>query len=134
MNSSKNRVWQIVIILLIFLALFVHNTRKVDVRYLELQKEYPTLQKQTELKGMISYQYDFLANNFRDGLSVSMVLIGRERYTIIADEIEGYNDYGINEVISIGDFIYKEKGNDTIILKKKDSNKNYFFLRRNKMY
>ncbi len=133
MKFFKNKAWAI-IILLILGSVVIYNVRKGNVKDLELQKEYPTLKKKSKIDGVVMFKYDFKANNYRDFLSISRVSIDKEKYSIIADEIEGYNDYGINEVIEVGDFISKTKGNDTIVVIKKDSNKVYLFLRRDKLF
>lgn len=133
MKLFKNKAWTVIIILAL-LFVIIYNVRKGDVKDQELQKEYPTLKKESRIDGVITFKYDFKANNYRDFLSISRVSVNTEQYSIIANEIEGYSDYGINEVIEVGDFISKAKDNDTIVVTKKGSNKTYLFLRRNKLF
>jgi len=133
MKFFKNKAWT-VIILFILLFVIIYNVRRSNTQDQELQTEYPTLKKESRIDGVITYKYDFKANNFRDFLSISRVSINDKKYSIIADEIDGYNDYGINEIIEVGDFISKAKDNDTIVVTKQNSNKTYLFLRRDKLF
>lgn len=129
--SNKNLT---IIILIILLFVTINKVRKENIKDQELQKEYPTLKKDLSISGVITYKYDFKANNYRDFLSLSKVSVNDKKYTIIADEIEGYNDCGINEVIEVGDIISKPLGNDTIIIRKRDTNKIHIFLRRDILF
>jgi hypothetical protein len=133
MEFFKNKSWT-VIILLALLFVIIYNIRRGNVKDQELQKEYPTLKKETRINGDITFKYDFKANNYRDFLSISRVSVNGEKFSIIASGIKDYSDYGINEVIEVGDFISKEKNNDTILIKKNGSKETCLFLRRNKLF
>jgi hypothetical protein len=121
----------IILILAFVIAIRVRNGIKKDI---ELQNEYPTLQREDRINGVVVFKYDFKKNGYRDFLSESLVTIENVNYSIIADEVKNKNDYGINEIIEVGDYLSKKEGNDTIVVTKQNSNNVYFFIRRDKLY
>jgi hypothetical protein len=121
----------IILILAFVIAIRVRNGIKKDI---ELQNEYPTLQREDRINGVVVFKYDFKKNGYRDFLSESLVTIENANYSIIADEVKNKNDYGINEIIEVGDYLSKKEGNDTIVVTKQNSNNVYFFIRRDKLY
>jgi hypothetical protein len=121
----------IILILAFVIAIRVRNDIKRDI---ELQNEYPTLQREDRINGVVVFKYDFKKNGYRDFLSESLVTIENANYSIIADEVKNKSDYGINEIIEVGDFMSKKEGNDTIVVTKQYSNNVYFFIRRDKLY
>ncbi len=131
--KTKQDKIETIIILSFVLSGFIFIQIKDYIEFKKLEKEYPLLKKEHKINGIIIYKYNWLANEYRDFLSISNIYINKEKYSLIANEIEG-NNYGINEIIEVGDSILKTKDNDTIIVKKKGSNKIHLFLRRDKLY
>ncbi len=134
MKKDKIQVGFLVVFLVFIAFVIFFNIKKGNNESMRLESEYPLVRMENRIEGQVIFKYDFLSNRLRDFLVVSMLKVDDSKCTIIANEIEGSNDYGINELVSVGDSIFKEKDNDTITIKKSDTGKIYTLLRRDKLY
>ena len=121
----------IAILLLCFaFILYFRIKSNVEKRKI-LNRDYTLIDKKHSINGYIYEKFDYTANKLRDPKYASYVKVGDNKFKIIAKEINGL---GINEVISIGDSIYKKCNNDTIYLIKQNNKKQYVFLRKNNIH
>jgi len=121
----------VVVLILSFIIFFIVNK---DQKKLEkINVEYPLLKKTDYLSGYVISNFNYSENHLRDPLSVSRVLVDDKKLKIVADEIHGLSNLGINEIIEIGDYIFKKESSDTIIISKKN-NERHVLLRRDKLF
>jgi hypothetical protein len=121
------------IVFLIFLSIFLYTIRKDNKKIAALNKEYPLLKFEDSIKGRVSSKYDWKSNGFRRSGIVSNLIINDYKHRIIADDIRGFHNSGIDMIISVGDSVFKKQNNDTIKVLKEDGKVN-ILLRRDKLY
>ncbi|NLF41424.1 MAG: hypothetical protein GX587_01890 [Bacteroidales bacterium] len=120
--------------LMFFFLTFYFLDLKHSKEMNELDKRFPLLSISDSLKGCVSWKYDFEANHSREPGSLSYIDVGSAKFQIYADGVGAFSDFGINQVVFVGDSIFKEKGNDTIFVKKKSTGELYILLRRDVLY
>jgi hypothetical protein len=92
-------------------------------------KEYPTLKYSDPLNEIILSVFDWGSIGWRSSGHISLVKTTGNNYEIKASEIKNNGDLGIDEIISVGDSIYKRRNSDTIIITT-NSKEKFVLLRR----
>jgi len=129
----KEHIWGTVFFVALFGAVWIYQGQKGCQASKDLQVEYPILQMEAELKGVVTSKYNFIANDFRDFGILSMLQIEGVKYGIIAEEVNVADSHGINEIVEVGDSIFKSTNSDIIHIKKNTDNRIYILLRRDEM-
>lgn len=134
MNKINIKLIIGITISLIFIGIFVRIFIYDNKNKYRLEAEYPLLKRSDSINGIIQFKFDFRSIKARNPISSSLLKVNNNKNEIIADEIKANNSLGINEILSVGDSIFKEKDNDTIVVKQKSTGKLYILLRRNELY
>ncbi|WP_417601421.1 hypothetical protein [Owenweeksia hongkongensis] len=134
MRLTKGEICGAIIILAVVVAVIVYNIREGSLRDQELQLEYPILQKEITIKEKVLFKYNFIENGFRDLAVFSRLQVGNDKFGVVAEEDKGAGSFGINEIVEVGDSLFKAADSDTILIKKHNSIEVYSFLRRDDNY
>lgn len=121
------------LIILIFISILIFTTKKDKMKMIEVNTEYPLLENVDGLDGDIIDKFDYHTHQLRDPISVSRVSLNGMKIKIIADEVEGRTDLGINEIIEVGDHLLKKEYSDTLVIQKQMGAK-YVLLIRSELY
>lgn len=132
MNNSK-KGWISVLILGILVVVAIYTVWHGNELDRELQEEYPLLKYEEKLAGRVVFKYDFVANNFRDFLVISRLQVDACEKTIIAQRFDKEYGSGVNELVEVGDSIFKDYNNDTVIIMKSEGDDVFRLLRRDEL-
>jgi len=120
-------------ILCILGSIVFFTSKKENEMISRLYSKYPQVMLETEFNGKVTFVFDYHSVQLRDPVYASMIEINGWKCRIYgAAEIED-EEYGINELISVGDSIIKRTNSDTITIINSEGYK-YFLIRRDKVF